>query len=130
MQYVAGCQNYVSIHKDGHAKRGVAISREASKSGIRFGYLKLAVVVLFSMLLFSGFAIVQSVASVSTPAPATVTEATVIVSAGDTLWGIASTYAEEGTDVRKIVYAIKKRNSLSGSSLQAGQVLVIPTVKS
>jgi nucleoid-associated protein YgaU len=78
------------------------------------------------MLLFSGFAIVQSVASVTSPEPASVTESSVIVSSGDTLWDIAAEYAGEGTDVRKMVYSIKKRNDLTGSSLQAGQLLIIP----
>ncbi len=78
------------------------------------------------MLLFSGFAIVQSVASVTTPEPASVVETTVIVSSGETLWAIAAEYAAEGSDIRKMVYSIMKRNNLTGSSLQAGQSLIIP----
>lgn len=124
---MAGCQNYVSIHKDGsRTKHGVRASNAAAKAGSASRSLKYAFVILISMLLFSGFAIVQSVASVTTPEPASVVETTVIVSSGETLWAIAAEYAAEGSDIRKMVYSIMKRNNLTGSSLQAGQSLIIP----
>ncbi len=127
MQYVAGCQNYVSIHKGGNrTKHGVRSSNAAAKARTASRSLKYAFVILISLLLFSGFAIMQSVASVTTPEPASVVETTMIVSSGDTLWAIAAEYATEGSDIRKIVYSIKKRNNLTGSSLQAGQTLIIP----
>lgn len=127
MQYVAGCQNYVSIHKGGNrTKHGVRASNATAKARTASRSLKYAFVILISLLLFSGFAIMQSVASVTTPEPASVVETTMIVSSGDTLWAIAAEYATEGSDIRKMVYSIKKRNHLTGSSLQAGQTLIIP----
>jgi LysM repeat protein len=127
MQYVAGCQNYVSIHKGGQrSKHGARVSSTTAKASAGSKSLKYAFVILISMLLFSGFAIVQSVASVTSPEPASLVETTMIVSSGDTLWEIAAEYAAEGSDIRKMVYSIKKRNNLTGSSLQAGQLLIIP----
>jgi nucleoid-associated protein YgaU len=49
-----------------------------------------------------------------------------VVSAGDTLWEIASGYVVEGDDVRPMVHAIKERSGITSSTLQPGQVLRIP----
>ncbi|EXX89821.1 LexA family transcriptional regulator [Paenibacillus darwinianus] len=81
---------------------------------------------LFFLILFTGFAIVQSGASGTKAEAAAKGERTIIVSSGDTLWEIARSVQPEGDDVRKTVYMIKKRNGLSGSALQAGQSLIVP----
>ena len=54
---------------------------------------------------------------------------TVRVEQGDTLWGLAKAYGPEGYDRREVVYAIEKLNNVDASSLQAGQLLTIPTDK-
>lgn len=51
---------------------------------------------------------------------------TYTVSAGETLWVIASTYTAPHEDVRKTVGALVDLNRLSGSSLQAGEQILIP----
>ncbi len=49
------------------------------------------------------------------------------VSAGDTLWEIATQVARPGDDVRAVVAEIKHDNGLESSSLSVGQVLSIPS---
>ncbi len=49
------------------------------------------------------------------------------VVAGDTLWDIASSYAEPGDDVRKAVFHIQQANDLDSSVIVPGQELLIPT---
>jgi nucleoid-associated protein YgaU len=51
----------------------------------------------------------------------------VVVEPGDTLWGIATEYNQEGRDVRELLYAIRKVNGLKGEPLQVGDVLIVPT---
>ena len=49
-----------------------------------------------------------------------------VVTAGDTLWQIASEHVMAGEDVRVLIDDIKKRSGLTTSALQVGQVLEIP----
>ncbi|MCW4465350.1 LysM peptidoglycan-binding domain-containing protein [Glutamicibacter sp. MNS18] len=51
----------------------------------------------------------------------------VTVLPGDTLWGLASEFAE-GYDVDSAVRYIGEMNSLEGATLQAGQTLQIPVL--
>ncbi|WP_308634344.1 LysM peptidoglycan-binding domain-containing protein [Paenibacillus silvisoli] len=88
--------------------------------------MRLAVAALFFVLLFTGLTLMTSQANSEYPAEATASERIVVVGAGDTLWNIASRIREEGEDIRKVVYSIKKRNNLTSSSLQAGQSLIVP----
>jgi len=48
------------------------------------------------------------------------------VQLGDTLWEIAAEHGPEGVDRRRIVAAIERINSVSASTLQAGQIIEIP----
>lgn len=48
------------------------------------------------------------------------------VQAGDTLWAIAGTMAEPSEDVRSVIGRIKELNDMSSSSIQRGQVLLLP----
>jgi LysM repeat protein len=49
-----------------------------------------------------------------------------VVSAGDTLWEIASEHVADGEDVRPLIQAIKERTGMASSAIQPGQVLQIP----
>ncbi len=51
----------------------------------------------------------------------------VTVKSGDTLWSIASEHCDDESDVRDMIYEIKKLNSLKNSNLRIGQKLEIPT---
>ncbi|HEX7056459.1 MAG TPA: LysM peptidoglycan-binding domain-containing protein [Bacilli bacterium] len=57
----------------------------------------------------------------------TVAENPVItVKQGDTIWAIAKRYAADGTDIRKIVWQIKRVNHLETGIIHAGDRLLIP----
>ncbi len=47
-----------------------------------------------------------------------------MVRAGDTLWTIAASHY--GGDPREAVWEIRERNDLAGTTVQPGQVLVLP----
>lgn len=51
---------------------------------------------------------------------------TVDVCPGDTLLDIAAANMPEGENVRSYMYKIKKLNKLKNSSIQAGQILILP----
>ncbi len=88
--------------------------------------IRLAAATLFFVLLFTGLTLMTSHANSELPAQPTAEEQVIIVGSGDTLWEIASDIRKEGEDIRQIVYALQKRNNLSGGSLKAGQSLIVP----
>lgn len=52
---------------------------------------------------------------------------TYVVQPGDTLWSIAGGISDPGDDVRNVIAHVRHLNSLSSSSLQVGQSLVLPS---
>jgi hypothetical protein len=54
------------------------------------------------------------------------TTTTHLVVGGETLWDIALTVAESGSDVRNVVEDIKRLNSLTTSMIVPGQLLLLP----
>ncbi|WP_408892240.1 LysM peptidoglycan-binding domain-containing protein [Paenibacillus taichungensis] len=48
------------------------------------------------------------------------------VSQGDTLWSISLEHKPETMDTRVYIEAIKKVNQLHSTSIQVGQVLILP----
>lgn len=69
-----------------------------------------------------GTVAVQAQASTPTEPPPS---QTVVVAPGDTLWGLASTIAQD-EDVRDVVVRIQRFNGLESSDLQVGQTLQLP----
>jgi LysM repeat protein len=49
-----------------------------------------------------------------------------VVSAGETLWGIASQNSSGGIDPRDAVAVIQDLNSLDSGMIHPGQVLLVP----
>ncbi|MDR7856200.1 LysM peptidoglycan-binding domain-containing protein [Tissierella sp.] len=45
---------------------------------------------------------------------------------GDTLWNITSKYLSEDTDIRKMIYDIKKFNNMDTSYIYPGDIIKIP----
>ncbi|GLX68129.1 LysM peptidoglycan-binding domain-containing protein [Paenibacillus glycanilyticus] len=112
---------YNSIHKEEAVKpfksRGHFVTRHA---------FKLIVSAAVFVLLFTSFLMMSTNASSEHVAEAALNEQTVIVSSGDTLWGIADRFVDNSKDIREYIYKIKERNQLSSVELQPGQVLIIP----
>lgn len=57
------------------------------------------------------------------PAPPTATH---VVEPGETLWELASTVADRGSDLREIVQDIQRLNQLDGATIHPGQRLQLP----
>jgi LysM repeat protein len=57
------------------------------------------------------------------PAPAA---KKIIVNSGDTLWDIASMHVSKGQNIRSYISDIKKLNGLTSSSVNVGDVLILP----
>jgi len=84
-------------------------------------------VLLASLLSALVFVLAMGPANGRSAAPARAGSApTVTVQPGDTLWAIASRVAPKA-DPRVTVQQIIDRNGLAGASVQAGQVLVLPS---
>lgn len=82
----------------------------------------LAVTVTLLLTMFGN----SVMASASEPVGVNAVEVTVLP--GDTLWGLASEFAE-GYDVESAVQHIAELNTLEGSTLQAGQTLYVPVIQ-
>jgi LysM repeat protein len=50
----------------------------------------------------------------------------VVVTAGDTLWDVASRVASPSTDIRRLVWEIRRINGMTTAYLYPGQVLFVP----
>lgn len=61
------------------------------------------------------------------PAPA-VAHDTYTVAQGETLWSIASSLTAPGDQVRETMVRLQNLNAMGGSSLQAGEQIVIPAL--
>lgn len=74
------------------------------------------------LILFSCYGVLSMEAST-----ANMHKETVTIHNGDTLWHVASKWANEGEDVREVIYRIEQENKLSGKDyLQPGQTIVVP----
>jgi len=90
--------------------------------------VSMVAVVLLALVVSVVVFVVGLVPSSASPAPAApgAGATTVTVQPGDTLWAIATRVAPK-TDPRVTVQQIVDRNGLAGASIEAGQVLVLPS---
>lgn len=78
----------------------------------------------FFMMLCLGFALYTGYTTVFAEEPV-YTYQKVTVASGDTLWHIASRFAEPGDDIHEVIFNICQWNDLKSKTLQPGQVLKI-----
>jgi Tfp pilus assembly protein FimV len=64
--------------------------------------------------------------AVAGQAPAAIPVETRTVTAGETLWDVARSYAEPGEDIRDVVDHLIELNGLAGGGVRAGQELLVP----
>ena len=74
-------------------------------------------------VIFITFLLIGGPADANSPPPPT---AEYVVSAGDSLWSIASRVTLTGEDIRVVIADIKKASGLTTSVIHPGQVLLIP----
>ena len=75
------------------------------------------------VVIFMAFLLIGGPADAESPPPPM---AEYVVASGDTLWAIASEITPEGGDVRVAIAAIREASGLTSSSIQVGQILLIP----
>lgn len=115
---------YRSIYTNNNDARNQKANNAAVAGWLKSHSVKLAACVLLALLLFSSFLLIRTNASGGDlPSEG---EVQVTVGSGDSLWSIASRYAEEGDDVGYLVYRIKERNNLEHVTILPGQQLIIP----
>jgi nucleoid-associated protein YgaU len=85
-----------------------------------------AAVLAMSMLVLVATGIVGLVAADVGPALLPVTQSTVVVEPGDTLWDLARTHAPPGVATDVFVGQLQDANALQGTTLRSWQVLVVP----
>ena len=81
--------------------------------------------VLFLLALTVVLTVFGTTSAATGEAGAPVPTRTVVVDAGDTLWGIAAEAAAPG-EVREMVHRIQELNAMSGSGVAIGQELAVP----
>ena len=79
-----------------------------------------------SVLMIGAAAVTAAGAPAVAGRPAAAASATIWVSPGDTLWGMAIAHAPRGVDPRVWIYHVEQINGLSGAALVAGQALRLP----
>ena len=86
---------------------------------------RLALTLLFLVSLTVVLTVFGATSAATGEAGRPVPTRTVVVDAGDTLWGIAADVAAPG-EVREMVHRIQELNALSGSGVAIGQELAVP----
>jgi hypothetical protein len=87
---------------------------------------RLVLVLLAVALLFVGVSIGRAGSQAATVRETGPALEQVTVQPGETLWGVAQRIAPDN-DPREVVSQIRRLNNLHGSTLQAGQQLLLPT---
>jgi hypothetical protein len=118
--------SYSNNGRNKSVTRKSANARPSNERRVERLMLRLAAASLLFILLFAGAALMRTDASGDKPAVPTAHERMIVVSAGDTLWTIASGIRKDGEDLRQIVYNLKERNGLRSSILRAGDTLIVP----
>ena len=94
-----------------------------------FKILMIAVVILLGVLVYglnAGTSVFSNVFGTVSAADEIYTTRTVTVYSGDTMWDIASRWAEDDEDVRAVIYRICEANGLQNTDLQPGQKIMVP----
>ncbi|MEB3102713.1 LysM peptidoglycan-binding domain-containing protein [Ferviditalea candida] len=111
-------------YRNSPAGAGMGAARSRSKS---FHFMVLFVFIILSSFLFgmmvdayaSGNSLDTSLTNVHEPA-------VVFAKQGDSLWSIARSHAQDGTDLRSYIEAMKKLNGIKNGYIMEGQKIVLP----
>ena len=83
----------------------------------------LTVLILLALFLFLSLSGTGSARGLSEPE-----YIRVYVSAGDTIWDIASQYGPQDTDIRRTVYEICRLNGTQAGDIREGDLLLVPVM--
>lgn len=101
--------------------------RPAPQGQVRLTRRGRLVVLALALLVVLAVGVALGGGSAATDEPgAEVATEIVVVDHGDTLWGIASDYAEHGGQVRSVMAEIERINRLDSPALMVGQRLHVP----
>lgn len=89
-------------------------------SKVRFS---LFIIILLSLIIGAASFIARPTIVVGSTEP---TYEMVTVNDGDTLWSIASEFADEHTNLRMFIYEISELNDIDGAEISPGQEIKIP----
>lgn len=81
------------------------------------------VAVIISIVVLAVLLLASAVQATGAAATATVDYR---VRSGDSLWSIAEAHGDRARDVRATVHEIRSLNDLDGSTIRAGQILLLP----
>ncbi|HEY0486291.1 MAG TPA: LysM peptidoglycan-binding domain-containing protein [Mycobacteriales bacterium] len=105
---------------------GVGSGTAVTSTPVRLTRRGRAVVVgLLLNVAVAAAAVLLALAGSGAPADRNASTSTVVVQSGDTLWGIATRVDPHG-DPRATMAELRRLNGLSGSTIEAGQELVLP----
>lgn len=102
-------------------------ARPVRTTGLRLTARGRVVLTLVALVVALGATLSGQRAEAGAPAPALPVQTHTVV-AGETLWSVAGSIAAPGQDVRDVVDTLTELNGLSGSTIEAGQLLLVPAV--
>jgi hypothetical protein len=113
-------------HRNAQVRRGAGVHRDAvaEPAQLRLTVRGRVVVVLLALLVVLGGVMGGRAVADGPEQAREVTTHSVL--SGETLWQIAAEVAAPGEDVRDVILRLQELNDLPDSSLQAGQILLLP----
>ncbi len=91
---------------------------------------RLSFLEIVALVVIAGLLIVGALKAQPTGAPADLATQTLQVQTGQTLWAIAQAHPIDGLTTAQTAEVISRSNNLSGSVLNAGQTLQVPSADS
>lgn len=102
------------------------ISVVPQRTGLRLTRRGRVLITIALLVVVSALAVVGALRATAAPSTPPVGWVEVIVQPGDSLWGIASTSQDAGTDPRALMADIRSVNGLASADLAAGERIWVP----
>jgi hypothetical protein len=107
-------------------RQGGTVSVVPQRTGLRLTHRGRVLLTIALLVVVSALAVVGALRATAAPSTPPVGWVEVIVQPGDSLWGIASTAQDAGTDPRAIMADIRSVNGLASAHLAAGERIWVP----
>ena len=120
-----------STYQSVYTNRLVEVKGQQTLTNFRMQFYNrshlMRVLVIVALLMLTGTIFMTAFAS-SLASESTISPEKIVVTTGDTLWNIALTHKPAAMDTRKYVALLLKTNHLSNSAINAGDIVVLPTL--